>query len=178
MSDVFEMVEDGYKRNLFEPQKLDDIPRKKPLVYILTYSGKPIVVGRGTFNRAKVIFDDETNITGQHIKAFFVRCYRLFGNGEFKRYVIHCDSVDEAKGIERHLHRVIGGNHRELPKDIESSLFQSFPEGSRARLIIDLARESAFDALGDMRRWRRKELISDEEWRIITDGLKLPYSKE
>ena len=155
------------------PDSATDIPKKVWLVYILTYNGKPIVVGHGKASRAKVIFDGRSQVTSGHLKALFVRMYRLFGSGLFQPYMIPCTSKEEAKRIEKSLHDTIGGNSRELPTEIEQSLFEGLVPGTLPHMVLRMALCSSFDGLADLRLWRRKGILSDEIWNPLSAKLAL-----
>jgi hypothetical protein len=160
-------LETLYPNRIMEPVTVQDIPRGAYLVYILTYNDTPIVVGHGKHNRAKVIFDDKNQITSGHIKAIFVRAYRLFGQGEFKQFLITCHNKDEAKEIEATLHREIGGNSRNLPEDILTSLFKDISTDSTAYMVLRIALSSSFDGLFDLKLWRKDGILRDELWDIV-----------
>ena len=151
----------------------DLLPRTDYGVYILTLNDKAIVVGHGKYNRARVIFDDLETITNQHIKAIFVRLYHLFGEGEFRRYHIRCSSKEESQKVEKDLHQKIGGDSRELPEQILERLFKGIESGSSVETLLKISLVSSFDGLSDLRLWRRKGIISDSDWEIITKKLKL-----
>ena len=98
---IIEKLESLYPNRILKPISLKEIARGKYLVYILTLNDKPIVVGHGKQNRAKIIFDDKNQTTSNHLKALFVRIYRLFSEGfQFNQYVIECENKEEAKSIE------------------------------------------------------------------------------
>lgn len=167
------ILEALYPNRITEPATVQNIPRGIYVVYILTYTDKPIVVGQGKHNRAKVIFDDKNQITTGHIKAIIVRAYRLFGQGAFKQFIIICDNKNEAKEIEATLHRKIGGNSRELPEDIKKALFKDIQAGSTAHMVLRMALCSSFDGLSDLKMWRRDNILNDDLWRTIADRLQL-----
>lgn len=143
------------------------------MVYILTYNDTPIVVGTGKKNRARVIFDDKNQITSSHIKAIFVRTYRLFGQGKFKQYLITCDNKNEANDIEANLHRTIGGNIRDLPNDILRSLFKDISNDSIEGMVLRMALCSSFDGISDLKMWRKRGILKDEVWRNVGGRLQL-----
>jgi hypothetical protein len=172
------ILETLYPNRITEPAAAQDIPRGTYMVYILTYNDTPIVVGHGKQNRAKVIFDDKNQITSAHIKAIFVRAYRLFGQGEFKQFLITCHNKNEAKEIEATLHREIGGNSRKLPEDILTSLFKGIPTDSTARMVLRMALSSSFDGLSDLKMWRKDGILDDELWGIIGGRLQIDNSSK
>ena len=155
------------------PVSVKDIPQRVWLVYILTYNDKPIVVGHGKANRAKVVFDGRSQITSGHIKSLFVRIYRLFGNGSLHPYIIACQSKDEARAIEKDLHETIGGNRRELPADLEQFLFEGFTPGTLPHMVLRMALCSSFDGLSDLKLWRRKGILDDVIWGQLSTKLAL-----
>lgn len=161
------ILETLYPNRITEPAAVQDIPRGVYMVYILTYNDTPIVVGHGKHNRAKVIFDDKNQISSAHIKAIFVRAYRLFGQGEFKQFLITCHNKNEAKEIEATLHREIGGNSRNLPEDILTSLFKDISTDSTGYMVLRMALSSSFDGLSDLKMWRKDGILNDELWGIV-----------
>ena len=167
------LLNELYLNRILKPQSITDLPKNIYMVYILTYNEKPIVVGHGKKGRARIIFDDSNNITKNHIKAFLVRLYRLFGNGIFKQYIITCGSKEESIQIENHLHQVIGGNNLNIPDEIRNQLFNNIPHESVTHLILEIALTSSFDGLSDLRKWRNKNLLKDEIWEQISEKLQL-----
>ncbi len=141
------------------------------MVYILACDDKVIVVGHGKHNRAKVVFDDLNQITTGHIKAIFVRLYRLFYQGEFKQFIIECDNKNESEMIEKSLHAEIGGNTREIPKVIEEKLFSGFSQGSAEHMVLQMALASSYDGISDLKMWRRKNILNDIIWEKIRGQL-------
>jgi hypothetical protein len=168
-----ELLNNLYPNRIKVPESIVDLPENDFMVYILTYNGTPIVLGHGKRNRARVIFDDIHTITSNHIKALFVRLYKLFGNGTFDRYIVTCRSKDDAKQVENNLHYQIGGNNRNLPKDIRNQLVNNFPPDSIALLLLEIALRSSFDGLADLRKWRNDGLINDDIWQQISERLRL-----
>ena len=91
-------LENLYPNRILFPKTLNDIPKNnKYLVYILTADETPIVLGHGKYNRAKVIMDNDSVITKNHIEALFVRFYILFSNSKLTPYLIPCIDTNEAK---------------------------------------------------------------------------------
>jgi hypothetical protein len=162
-----------YPGRIISPIDLNEISKNNYLVYILTYNDIPIVLGHGKRNRAKVIFDNREQITTSHIKALFVRLYTLFGNGVFERYIIDCNSKDEAKIIENLLHKEIGGNNRIIPTEIRQKLFDGIDQNSVTYLVLEIALRSSFDGLSDIRKWRADNILSNEVWCQISEKLEL-----
>jgi hypothetical protein len=152
---------------------IQDIPSTGYMVYILYFNGAPIVLGHGTKNRAKVIFDDVINCTWNHIKSSIVRLHHLFDNGTYERKIIPCQSKSEASILEKKLHKELGGNRLAIPNDIRRSLFSNLQPGSTVELILNLALESSFSALADLRNWRKKGLIPEPDWAQISERLRL-----
>lgn len=143
------------------------------MVYILTYNDAPIVVGHGKQNRAKVIFDDKNQITSAHFKAIFVRAYPLFGEGEFKQFLITCHNKNEAQEVEANLHRAIGGNNRNLPEDILTRLFKDISSDSIAHMVLRMALSSSYDGLSDLKMWRKDGILDDKLWSVVGGRLQL-----
>jgi len=162
-----------YPGRISAPKSLSDIPKNYYVVYILTFNGSPVVLGHGKINRAKVIFDDEKQITSGHIKAIFVRLYNLYGNGVLDRYIIVCQDKKEAGDIERNLHQQIGGNTRHIPDEIRNQLFFGLDTNSNSNLLLEIALCSSFDGLSDLRKWRSAGLLNDNIWKEISHRLKL-----
>lgn len=173
---TLEKLESLYPTRIFQPSSVKEISREKYLVYILTLDDKPIVVGHGKQNRAKIIFDDKNQITSGHLKALFVRIYRLFGEGShFHQYLIECKNKDEAKQIEAHLHREIGGNRRALPENIINQLYKGFDDNSLEKMVLQMAQHSSFDGISDIKKWRREGILKDNVWQNIKSKLELDY---
>jgi hypothetical protein len=143
------------------------------MVYILLFNGNPIVLGHGKKNRSKVIFDNEQQITSSHLKAFIVRLYNLYGNGEFNRYIIGCENKEEAQAIESNLHKQIGGNNRNIPAEIRKQLFNDLNPKSPSYLVLEIALRSSFDGLSDLRKWRADGILSNTIWLDISRRLRL-----
>jgi hypothetical protein len=167
-------------RNLFPdrlliPASVKEIPDNGYLVYILERDDNALVVGHGRKNRAKVIFDDLDRTTSGHIKAIFVRLHHLDATEEtrFGRYVITCDDKKHAQAVEAQLHAVIQGNHREIPESIEALLFGDLPDTSIAKMLLKIAIASAFDGLYDLKSWRKKGIIDEQTWQIVSAKLQL-----
>jgi len=172
-NDKIKILEQKYPSKLLVINSLTEIPSKEYLVYILFYENEPIVLGHGKKNRASVIFDSINKITSSHIKALFVRLYVLFGSGSLKRYIIICNDKNEAKNIERELHKLIGGNNRHIPEFIFSNLFSGINEDSIESLILKIALNSSFSGIDDLKKWKREGILSEEVWSIISRKLKL-----
>lgn len=173
---TLEKLESLYPNRILIPSSVSDISRTKYLVYILTLDDRPIVVGHGKHNRAKIIFDDIKQITSGHLKALFVRIYRLFSeDSHFDQYLIECKSKDEAKQIEAHLHSEIGGNSRALPQHLINLLHQGYDDDSLEKMVLQMAQHSSFDGISDIKKWRREGILKDTVWENIKDKLKLVY---
>ncbi|MDP3830122.1 MAG: hypothetical protein Q8Q47_02555, partial [Ignavibacteriaceae bacterium] len=107
---------EDYIRNTFPnneliiPQLVDNIPINTSLVYILTYKNVPIIVGEGKKKRARVIFHNKDYYPEAHMKSITARLHIIYGNPEFlRRYIIVCNSREEAKVIQNKIHRERGG---------------------------------------------------------------------
>lgn len=170
---MFGILEQLYPNRILTPVNINDIPNNVYMVYILIFNNNPVVVGHGKKNRAKVIFDNDNQITNSHLKALFVRLYNLYGNGEFERYIINCQNKEEAKEIENNLHQQIGGNNRNIPPEIRNELFNGLEPNSVSYLVLEIALRSSFDGLSDIRRWRADGILSDEIWNEISERLHL-----
>lgn len=168
-----DQLEDLFPGRIATPVVVEDIPRKQWLVYILTYDDKPITVGHGKVNRARVIFDDRTQVTKNHLKALFVRIYRLYGTGEFQQFIIVCADKAEAKCVEKKLHSAIGGNNRSLPATLEASLFHGLLPGTIPYMVLKMALCSSFDGLADLRLWHRKGILGGTVWTTLSNKLAL-----
>ena len=154
-------------------ESIDDIPKGKYMVYVLMANKVPIIVGHGKFNRAKVICDSKNGITNGHIKAIKVRLYHLYGDYKFRRYIIPCTSKLEAYEIEKELHSEIGGNETRIPEEIKKRLLERVEGDEKATLLLEIAIQSSFDGLYDLRRWRRKGIIGNETWKLISKALEI-----
>lgn len=151
-----------------------ELIKEEYVVYILIENKDAIVVGIGKKNRAKVIFDDVQNSTNTHIKALKVRLFHLYkSESRFKRYIIRCTSRIEALEIEKLLHSNIGGNNLLIPNEIQEKLFSGLKEKSNSYLLLKLALNSSFSGLSDLKKWKSKNLITPEDWEIISSKLKL-----
>ena len=170
------ILNDLYPNRIQRPKSIKDFIPNKYYVYILTLDNKPIVVGHGKQNRAKIIFDDINQITANHLKSLFVRIYRLFSdNKQFQQYLIECANKDEAKLIEADLHKVIGGNKRNLSNEILEKLYQGFSENCLENMILQMALCSSFDGISDIKKWRREGILKGDVWENIKNRLKLDY---
>lgn len=171
-----EQLESLYPNRILEPSIVKEISKEKYLVYILTLDDQPIVVGHGKLNRAKIVFDNKDQITSNHVKALFVRIYRLFSAGShFHQYVINCENKEEAKKIESHLHSVIGGNKRSLSENILNRLYEGFDDESLEKMVLQMALYSSFDGIADIKKWRREGILKDTVWDNIKAKLELDY---
>lgn len=172
-SDISQNLKHQFKDRIIALDNINEIPDKTYMVYLLLFNGKPIILGHGRKNRARVICDNLTQITPNHIKAIFVRLYYLFEEGTFERYVISTTDKAEAQEIEKLLHNKIGGNSREITQKIREKLFKDIVPGSNVNLLFEIALRSSFDGISDLRRWRKARLIHDDEWATIANKLKL-----
>jgi hypothetical protein len=165
-------LETHYKSNLIRPASVADIPTATELVYILLWDRKPIVIGRGKSNRAKVLFDDAEQCT-VHLKSLVVRLHQLYGDGErcATRLLVRCDSAATSKTIEADLHRRFGGNETQLPQVIRDRLFKDIAPHSTPWLLLQQALLSAYDGQSDLKRWRKHGLIADTDWTSICSRL-------
>ena len=153
---------------VLEIEKLSDLPKDKYGVYILFFDNKPIVLGHGKRNRAKIILDNKNTYTTHHLKSIFVRLYHLYHDGVFERYYIACNNKNEAIGIEKILHELIGGNNRVLPKSIISKLFKGITKESKEEIMLKIALNSSYSGIADILKWRKEGIINDESWSILS----------
>lgn len=165
-----------YGNRVLAPSSFQELPKGKFLAYMLVYNDKPIVVGHGKKERAKVIFDNEQVITEYHIKALTVRLYWLFGDatGRFERFLVVCDCKEEAYKIEKTLHKSIGGNSTSVPMHIHQKLFEGIAEHSTEWMVINLVLSSSYGGISDLRKWKRRGFLNERVWQIISDKLKIP----
>jgi hypothetical protein len=149
------------------------------MVYILAISNEVVVIGHGKENRAKVIFDSLEYSTPAHIKALKVRLYNLYSKCGVKRTraLIRCESKQEACQIEKKLQSEFGGNSLQIPSEIAENL-ESDKRLTRLPLAyIKLALCSYYDGLSDLKRWKKRGLIDEQTWNLITEILKLTSMK-
>jgi hypothetical protein len=171
---VEDHLEKHHKSDLIRPASIADIPGATELVYILLWDGKPIVIGSGKSNRARVLFDDAEQCT-VHLKSLVVRLHQLYGGGErlATRLLVRCDSAATSKAIESTLHRKFGGNETKLPQAILDRLFKDIAPHSTPWLLLHQALLSAYDGQSDLKRWRKHGLIADTDWTLICGKLSL-----
>ncbi|MCF7837114.1 MAG: hypothetical protein K9N49_00630 [Candidatus Marinimicrobia bacterium] len=168
-----ETLERLYQGRFSVPAQVNDIPHDGYMVYILACDDEAIVVGHGKANRAKVIFDDAGQRTTCHVKALLVRAFHLFGNHTFERYIIPCESKDDARANEKRLHDAIGGNARRLPEEIRQQIFEGIDPESTAFIVLQIALLSSYDGLTDLKLWRRRGVLNDGVWHTIANKLQL-----
>lgn len=153
---------------------ISEIPSNQFLVYILTIDGRPVVVGHGRTNRARVIFDSELAITNGHIKAILVRVFTLFSRGSvFSRGIIRCSDKQQAREIEARIHREFGGNSCAVPDNIRLELFFGLEQDAVASMVLNMALCSSFDGIADLKKWRRAGILNDDVWNQVASRLKL-----
>lgn len=176
MHDILSLLETLFPGRVTAPTNVDAIPAHVPLVYILTWDGRPIVVGKGTRERARVIFDDAEHITRPHLKSLFVRLWHLYGGNAARvaRYLVRCESDVEAKAAEKQLHREIGGNRRKVDSTVQAALFAGLRADTIPWLLLNQALASSFDGQDDLYRWRRQGLIHEHDWAVVRQRLRLP----
>ncbi len=177
---IHDKLRSFYGHRLMLPCSIQDIPRNRFVVYVLVHNNNPIVVGHGKNNRAKVIFDNEQVITQHHFKALTVRLYWLFGetSDHFERYIIACESKGDAQKEEKALHKTIGGNSTAIPTHIKEKLFDGIAEDSSERMIINMALNSSFGGISDIRKWRQKGFLNDRVWEIVSLKLRIQHLDE
>jgi hypothetical protein len=145
------------------------------MVYIFGMNDSPVVVGHGKKIRSKLICDDLTQITKGHIKAFFVRCCLLYGEGPFDRLVIRCQNKQEALQTESVVHGLIGGNVLQLPPEVEDQLFQDIEPGSKPDMVLRMAMASSFSAISDLLKWDRLGFLSQDVKDVIGQKLAINF---
>ena len=165
-----------YPDRLTQTHSASDILPNTYYDYILTVDEQPVIVGHGKKNRAKVIFDSLSSTTRNHIKALILRLHHIYApeNVAYNRWLLRCDSKEEARQIEVTIHNEFGGNKITLPSAIEEKLFKDLPEESLAKMVIKMALCSSFDGLTDLYRWRQKGILDDAVWEEISRRLRLP----
>ena len=175
MNSIETTLNNLFPNRFLTPASVKEIPDNGYLVYILERDDHALIVGHGRKNRAKVIFDDLERTTSGHIKAIFVRLHHLHASKEtrFSRYIITCDDKKHAQEVESQLHAVIQGNHREVPAAIEAALFGGLPDTSIAKMLLKIAIASAFDGLYDLKSWRKKGIIDEQTWQVVSAKLQL-----
>jgi hypothetical protein len=176
INDNFQEVDEV---NIFDQEEYKD----KYMVYILSVikndEERAIVAGHGKKNRAKIIFDNTQCTTAGHVKAMLVRLYHLYYQADsYKRYIIKCDSKDDARNIEKEVHKHVQGNTNKLPDDIKKELLdlKKIDCGNLkdiVSLILNIALESSYDGLEDLNKWNNKKILDPKVWEIITDKLSL-----
>ncbi len=175
MQNIPRLLRARFGARLFSPQAVDDIPQQGYLVYILLWKNQPVILGHGRRNRARVLFDGPDRRT-VHIKSIVARAYLLYGGGEatLTRYLITCDGKAEAAATEKALHLEIGGNRRDLPRQITDALFEGIRRGSLEWIFLRQALTSSFDGIDDLYRWNSDGLIPKDVWDSLTSRLGLP----
>lgn len=162
-----------YPGRVVEVDNVGSLDRDAFMVYVLVHNGIPIVVGHGKRNRASVIFDNLNRKTPNHLKSLLVRIYGLFYQyANFQRFVVDCRDKSEATEVEKRLHREIGGNTCDLPDALMDYLITDMKDDA-ASLFLRLAMCSSFDGLDDLRKWRRRGLIPDPTWGVLSRRLRL-----
>ena len=175
MPTIYDQLTVLYPNRVHVAHSADDLPESDYMVYILVWNGRPIVNGHGKKNRAKVIFDDLDHKPTVHIKALIVRLHHLFG-GTFRvleRYYIPCANKAEAKAIETVAHDLIGGNTLKIDPTIEVRLFGNLIPADRPHLLLRIALASSYDGLSDLRGWKKKGILDQPTWDVISQRLKL-----
>ena len=129
---MIDILSNLYGERIIEIQTHLQIPGDEYMVYIFGMNDSAVVVGHGKKIRSKVISDDLNQITKNHIKAFYVRCCLLYGEGPIDRLVIRCQNKQEALQTECVVHGLIGGNVLQLPPEVEDQLFLGFINEKKA----------------------------------------------
>ena len=146
---------------------IEDLNITEYMVYILMVDNNAIVIGVGKKNRAKVIFDNETNITKYHIKSIVVKLYqKYYPNATYHKIIIPCENRISALEIEKDLHEYFNGNKIIITDEIKLKLDECKMQES-SKLIIKLALLSSYSALSDLHKWKKAKLINEEQWNEI-----------
>lgn len=167
--------ESNPKINIEHPQSISDLQPNQQYVYCLELNDKAIAVGRGNKKRARVIFDNHTTCTYDHIKSFHIRLYQISSSktDNFKRLVIPVKDKKQALEIEHLIHLNCGGQGG-FSMDFLENLLNNEPKiDTLPNLYIKLAYYSAFSGLRDLRTWRNKGLIPDDTWKQIKTFLQI-----
>jgi len=172
---MIDILSNLYGERIIEIQTHLQIPGDEYMVYIFGMNDSPVVVGHGKKIRSKLICDDLTQITKGHIKAFFVRCCLLYGEGPFDRLVIRCQNKQEALQTESVVHGLIGGNVLQLPPEVEDQLFQDIEPGSKSDMVLRMAMASSFSAISDLLKWDRLGLLSQDVKDVIGQKLAINF---
>ena len=160
----------GYSNSVICPTSLDDIEKMIYYVYILLYDQQAIIAGHGKKNRASILFDKPK---APHVKSFLSRVFVVYGDKPFSRFLIPCQTKKEAQEIETIIHREIGGNVNQIPKEIEEKLYANITKGSSEEKLLRQAQISFYSGIDDLKRWRKAGIITDTEWGPIQLALKL-----
>lgn len=151
------------------------IPNHKYLVYALKAGEDYIVLGHGRKNRAKVIYDNINNITYSHLKSFKVRLYILFRSHlKYSSEIIICEDKKTAWELEKLLHKeYTKSNTNDLITEFKSDLEPSWKEHRDVELLLKIALNSSNSGLNDIKKWHRKKIIRERDYKIIKSILKL-----
>jgi len=163
-------------------ESIEKIVKGTYIVYALKFNNEYIVLGNGTRNRAKVIFDDIDTITYSHLKSFRVRLYHLFKpkahSHTYIRQIIKCDNKKMAEQKEKALHKENRkSNTNELVKEFESDLEKKWKDFPQVELLLKIALNSSYSGLNDLRKWYKKGLIDPKDADQIKKMLKLEKLK-
>lgn len=179
MKNILKYLDSFYKGRTVFPLNPRDIPTDCYLVYVFAIRNEVVVIGHGKKNRAKVIFDSLEYSTPAHIKALKIRLYNLYSKSGAKRTraLIRCESKQEACQIEKKLQSEFGGNSLQIPSEIAEKLEGDKRLNRFPLAYIKLALCSYYDGLSDLKRWKKRGLIDEKTWNLITKILKLTSMK-
>ena len=172
---MIDILSNLYGERIIEIQTHLQIPGDEYMVYIFGMNDSAVVVGHGKKIRSKVICDDLNQITKNHIKAFYVRCCLLCGEGPIDRLVIRCQNKQEALQTECVVHGLIGGNVLQLPPEVEDQLFQDIEPGSKPYMVLRMAMASSFSAIADLLKWDRLGLLDQDVKDVISQKLAINF---
>ena len=162
----------NYADQLIQVETPDQIPVNQYMVYIFAMNGTAVVVGHGQKNRAKVILDNQDQLTPNHLKSLHVRCCVMHG-GLFEKMIIPCDSKASARQTELEIQALIGGNVLQLPTQVEQKLFEDIEPGSMTDLVLRMAMASSFSAIADLLKWARLGLLNTEVKNVLSTKLSI-----
>jgi hypothetical protein len=179
MKKILKHLDSFYKGRTLFPLIPSEIPADCYMVYILAISNEVVVIGHGKKNRAKVIFDSLEYSTPTHVKALKVRLYNLYSKFGTKRTkaLIVCESKQEAYQIEKRLQSEFHGNSLQIASEIAAKLESDERLIHSSLAFIKLALCSYYDGLSDLKRWKKRGLIDEKSWNLITKILKLNSMK-
>jgi hypothetical protein len=161
-------LEEAYQHELHVVQdgERSALPPKGRYVYLLSCNGKLVVAGHGDKNRARVVLDAAGGrATVGHVKGLFVRLVRKYRpDHQFLGLWMGPMSPEEAKRVEKDVHKRFGGNSLSLPEDVKLALETELKAVSESgALLVRLATLSFYSGLSDLRRWTQAGLVRHED---------------